>query len=273
MAAVWAGREERRHPSSRVLAPGGGAAPSTTVKRHPLSIVTATFREVSPHRGCVLESRSASVRRGRPSLPHARPPARRRWAPTPAGPARADMDRVPAQPASPENLARYISGELGPAPMRGVQTFPYTVPQRLYHKDFSAVVASTIQHPFMTTAKPCGSTPHNILSGSCARPPIALPGSPFFHSRRLAPNSRPRTPARPQGLQRRHLQGDRERALLLAKELHRRTAGHGLRCALGADLVSAASCGPRQEPRRRSHSRLRVSGACGREMRWGSRRR
>ena len=50
--------------------------------------------------------------------------------------------------------------------MTGVLTFPYTVPQRLYHKEFSAVVASTIQHPFMVTAKPNGSTPHNILSGS-----------------------------------------------------------------------------------------------------------
>ena len=50
--------------------------------------------------------------------------------------------------------------------MRGVQSFPYTVSQRLYHHDFSAVVASTIQHPYMVTAKPTGSTPHNILSGS-----------------------------------------------------------------------------------------------------------
>ena len=50
--------------------------------------------------------------------------------------------------------------------MSGVLTFPYTVSQRLYQRDFSAVAASTIQHPFMVTAKPTGSTPHNILSGS-----------------------------------------------------------------------------------------------------------
>ena len=65
-----------------------------------------------------------------------------------------------------ENIERYIKGELGPAPMKGVTTFPYTVSQRLYHREFSAVVASTIQHPFMATAKPGGSTPHNLLSGS-----------------------------------------------------------------------------------------------------------
>jgi len=69
-------------------------------------------------------------------------------------------------PPTEENIERFIRGELGPAPMRGVSTFPYTVNQRLYHHDFSAVVAYTIQHPYMTTAKPGGSTPHNILSGS-----------------------------------------------------------------------------------------------------------
>ena len=50
--------------------------------------------------------------------------------------------------------------------MSGVQTYPYTVSQRLYNREFSAIAAYTIQHPYMATAKPCGSTPHNILSGS-----------------------------------------------------------------------------------------------------------
>ena len=74
--------------------------------------------------------------------------------------------RIPAVKPSEENLSLFITGERGPAPMSGVATFPYTVSQRLYQKDFNAVVAYTIQHPYMATAKPCGSTPHNILSGS-----------------------------------------------------------------------------------------------------------
>ena len=84
----------------------------------------------------------------------------------PIPPPFAQMAQVPARPPTAENIQRFIVGELGAAPMRGVQTFPYTVPQRVYHKDFSAIVASQIQHPYMATAKPCGSTPHNILSGS-----------------------------------------------------------------------------------------------------------
>ena len=58
-----------------------------------------------------------------------------------------------------------IKGERGPAAMLGVLTYPYTTTQKLYHKEFSAVAAYTIQHPYMATAKPTGSTPHNLLSG------------------------------------------------------------------------------------------------------------
>lgn len=74
--------------------------------------------------------------------------------------------KVPTVKATDEAIRLFISGERGPAPMTGVQTFPYTVSQRLYHDEFSAIAAATIQHPYMATAKPCGSTPHNILSGS-----------------------------------------------------------------------------------------------------------
>ena len=38
--------------------------------------------------------------------------------------------------------------------------------QRLYHRDFSAIAAGTIQHPYMATANSAGSTPHNILTGT-----------------------------------------------------------------------------------------------------------
>ena len=77
-----------------------------------------------------------------------------------------DSPQAPAAAPTSENIGKYIRGELGPAPMTGVMTFPYTVSQRLYHQDFSAIAAATIQHPFMATAKPIGSTPHNLLTGS-----------------------------------------------------------------------------------------------------------
>jgi len=71
---------------------------------------------------------------------------------------------VPSRPTS-ENIEAFISGVSGAAPMDGVLSYPYTVPQRIYLRDSGALVASTIQHPYMATAKPCGSTPHNLLSG------------------------------------------------------------------------------------------------------------
>ena len=51
-------------------------------------------------------------------------------------------------------------------PMAGVISYPYKVNERLYHDDFSAVVASRITHPFLKTTAPTGSLPFNILSGS-----------------------------------------------------------------------------------------------------------
>ena len=46
-----------------------------------------------------------------------------------------------------------------------------TVSQRLYYEDFSAAVASQVTHPYLVTAKPGGSTPHNLLSGSAMGSP------------------------------------------------------------------------------------------------------
>ena len=40
------------------------------------------------------------------------------------------------------------------------------LPQKLYHDEFSAVVAGRITHPFLTTSAKSGSLPFNILSGS-----------------------------------------------------------------------------------------------------------
>ena len=80
------------------------------------------------------------------------------------------MDTRDARGSTPPptkiNIHKFISGEQGPAPMRGVQTYPYGGFQRLYHRDFSAIAAGTIQHPYMATANSAGSTPHNILTGT-----------------------------------------------------------------------------------------------------------
>lgn len=59
-----------------------------------------------------------------------------------------------------------IDGDRGPA-MVGVTSYPYTRAQRYYLEDFRALVASSIDHPFMaTTAFNKSSVPHELLSGS-----------------------------------------------------------------------------------------------------------
>jgi hypothetical protein len=92
----------------------------------------------------------------------------------PGTPSAYERNATPPKPPTPKNLdawfqqdrlTKMIDGVLGP-PMSGVQTYPYSVSQRLYHEDFKALVAGTITHPFMITARPVGSTPHNLLSGS-----------------------------------------------------------------------------------------------------------
>lgn len=59
-----------------------------------------------------------------------------------------------------------IDGDIGPK-MDGVLTYPYTRSQQLYLEDFRALVASSIDHPFMTTTGfNSASVPHDLLSGS-----------------------------------------------------------------------------------------------------------
>jgi hypothetical protein len=63
-------------------------------------------------------------------------------------------------------MGRLIDGDTGPA-MTGVTTYPYSRAQQLYLEDFRALVAGSIDHPFMaTTAFNCPSIPHGLLSGS-----------------------------------------------------------------------------------------------------------
>lgn len=59
-----------------------------------------------------------------------------------------------------------IDGTFGPAAMAGVSTYPYSVSQRLYPDDFSALVAGTIDHPYLCTANSNGSTPFNVMTGT-----------------------------------------------------------------------------------------------------------
>ena len=62
---------------------------------------------------------------------------------------------------------RLIDGELGPcAPMDGVKRYPYTAGMRLYQEEFSALVCSTITHPYVTTSvNNSESIPFDVLSG------------------------------------------------------------------------------------------------------------
>jgi hypothetical protein len=58
-----------------------------------------------------------------------------------------------------------IDGDRGPA-MVGVTTYPYTRSQRYYLEDYRALVASSIDHPYMaTTGFNMSSVPHGVLSG------------------------------------------------------------------------------------------------------------
>ena len=58
-----------------------------------------------------------------------------------------------------------IDGDTGP-PMVGVTTYPYLRAHRYYMEDFRALVASSIDHPYMaTTGFNVGSCPHGLLSG------------------------------------------------------------------------------------------------------------
>jgi len=50
--------------------------------------------------------------------------------------------------------------------MEGVRKYPYSTSMRLYKEDFSALVCSTITHPYVTTSvNNSRSCPFDILSG------------------------------------------------------------------------------------------------------------
>jgi len=78
---------------------------------------------------------------------------------------------------------RVIDGELGPcAPMMGVKRYPYTQTMRLYEEEFSAMVCSTITHPFVTTSvNNSQSIPFDMLSGM-AYDDARLSGLKTWHS-------------------------------------------------------------------------------------------
>ena len=63
-------------------------------------------------------------------------------------------------------IRKLIDGDEGP-PMEGVTSYPYTRSQAEYLEDFQALVANTIDHPYMaTTAFNRNSSPHDLLYGS-----------------------------------------------------------------------------------------------------------
>ena len=51
-------------------------------------------------------------------------------------------------------------------PMAGVINYPFSRNEKLYYEDFAGAVGSRITHPYLTTAKPTGSLPFNVLSNS-----------------------------------------------------------------------------------------------------------
>ena len=60
-----------------------------------------------------------------------------------------------------------IDGDGSTPKMSGVITYPYSRTKRLYLQDFRALVATTIDHPYMaTTAFNRASVPHDLLYGS-----------------------------------------------------------------------------------------------------------
>ena len=78
---------------------------------------------------------------------------------------------------------RNIDGELGVcAPMMGVTRYPYTQTMRTYPEEFSAVVCSSITHPYVTTSvNNSSSIPFNLFSGM-AYDDARLSGLKTWHS-------------------------------------------------------------------------------------------
>ena len=62
-------------------------------------------------------------------------------------------------------IQRHIDGNEGPAPMSGVQKYPYSALQRTYLDDFRAMVSRDLTHPYITSAVPgSASSPHDVLA-------------------------------------------------------------------------------------------------------------
>lgn len=94
-----------------------------------------------------------------------------------------DMQEKHRQPNGKTVTQRMIDGELGPcAPMEGVTHYPYTMGMKVYQDEFSAMVCSSITHPYVTTAvNNRQSIPFDMLSGM-AYDDARLSGLKTWHS-------------------------------------------------------------------------------------------
>lgn len=76
----------------------------------------------------------------------------------------------PQEPMSPTKkiIHGLAGGPMAGVPMAGVINYPFKVNERLYYDDFAGAVSARITHPYLTTAKPSGSLPFNILNNAAA---------------------------------------------------------------------------------------------------------
>lgn len=68
---------------------------------------------------------------------------------------------------------RMLDGEAGGGPMAGVPmagviNYPFKRNEKLYYDDFAGAIASRTTHPYLTTAKPSGSLPFNVINNSAS---------------------------------------------------------------------------------------------------------
>ena len=103
--------------------------------------------------------------------------------------------KTPAEPMSPTKkiIHGMAGGPMAGVPMAGVINYPFKVNERLYYDDFAGAISSRITHPYLTTAKPTGSLPFNVLSNSAAE----TSASGWVTSQQLAYT--PKTPDRSSG--------------------------------------------------------------------------
>ena len=126
-------------------------------KNNSLEHLSANRRERPSSASSMRSSQQSGSQRMRPgsAMPRmqSRPPSR-------------DASVPSFMSATKSTIQKMIDGDNGPA-MVGVSTYPYTRAQREYLSDFQALVASTIEHPYMaTTAFNRSSVPHDLLYGS-----------------------------------------------------------------------------------------------------------